>query len=104
MIACKPTFPAYLSCLLPTDQVFDFDELEYHFQVANRTEDMPSTDKKGIENVKYTLLIDIYFSMMWFHTTELSKLSILNSSHFGALVSSRTFNFPLFNNYFLNQK
>lgn len=46
MIACKPTFPAYLPCLLPTDQVFDFDELEYHFQVANRTEDMPA-DKKG---------------------------------------------------------
>lgn len=46
VIACKPTFPAYLPCLLPTDQVFDFDELEYHFQVANRTEDMPA-DKKG---------------------------------------------------------
>lgn len=46
VIACKPTFPAYLSCLLPTDQVFDFDELEYHFQVANRTEDMPA-EKKG---------------------------------------------------------
>lgn len=47
VIACKPTFPAYLPCLLPTDQVFDFDELEYHFQVANRTEDMPA-EKKGI--------------------------------------------------------
>lgn len=47
LIACKPTFPPYLPCLLPTDQVFDFEELEYHFQVANRTEDMPSTDKKG---------------------------------------------------------
>lgn len=46
LIACKPTFPAYLPCLLPTDQVFDFDELEYHFQVANRTEDLPP-DKKG---------------------------------------------------------
>lgn len=48
VIACKPTFPAYLQCLLPTDQVFDFEELEYHFEVANRTEDMPSTEKKGI--------------------------------------------------------
>ncbi|KAG7302106.1 hypothetical protein JYU34_013567 [Plutella xylostella] len=49
LIACKPTFPAYLPCLLPTDQVFDFDELEYHFQVANRTEDMPA-DKKESDN------------------------------------------------------
>lgn len=49
LIACKPTFPAYLACLLPTDQVFDFDELEYHFQVANRTEDLPA-DKKESDN------------------------------------------------------
>ncbi|XP_077287101.1 TBP-associated factor 8 [Arctopsyche grandis] len=46
LIACKPTFPAYLPCLLPTDQVFDFEELEYHFQVANRTEDIPTSTKK----------------------------------------------------------
>lgn len=30
--------------------MFDFDELEYHFQVANRTEDMPP-DKKGILSI-----------------------------------------------------
>lgn len=63
VIACKPTFPSYLQCLLPTDQVFDFDELEYHFQVANRTEDMPA-DKKGkqksILNV-YTVFIQLFF-------------------------------------------
>ncbi|XP_045516498.1 transcription initiation factor TFIID subunit 8 [Pieris brassicae] len=50
LIACKPTFPAYLPCLLPTDQVFDFDELEYHFQVANRTEDMPAEKKDQSDN------------------------------------------------------
>ncbi|OWR51368.1 Transcription initiation factor TFIID subunit 8 [Danaus plexippus plexippus] len=50
LIACKPTFPAYLPCLLPTDQVFDFDELEYHFQVANRTEDMPADKKDQSDN------------------------------------------------------
>ncbi|KAM3961507.1 TBP-associated factor 8 [Aphomia sociella] len=50
LIACKPTFPAYLPCLLPTDQVFDFDELEYHFQVANRTEDMPTEKKDQSDN------------------------------------------------------
>lgn len=31
----------------PTDQVFDFEELEYHYQVANRTEDVPSSTKSG---------------------------------------------------------
>ncbi|XP_072934609.1 transcription initiation factor TFIID subunit 8 [Epargyreus clarus] len=50
LIACKPTFPAYLPCLLPTDQVFDFDELEYHFQVANRTEDLPADKKDQSDN------------------------------------------------------
>ncbi|CAG9583214.1 unnamed protein product [Danaus chrysippus] len=50
LIACKPTFPAYLPCLLPTDQGFDFDELEYHFQVANRTEDMPADKKDQSDN------------------------------------------------------
>ncbi|XP_069359820.1 transcription initiation factor TFIID subunit 8 isoform X2 [Maniola hyperantus] len=50
LIACKPTFPPYLSCLLPTDQVFDFDELEYHFQVANRTEDLPADKKDQSDN------------------------------------------------------
>lgn len=45
VIACKPSFPSYLDALNPTDQVFDFEELEYHYQVANRTEDVTS---KGI--------------------------------------------------------
>lgn len=44
MIACKPAFPPYLAALNPTDQVFDFEELEYHYLVANRTEDVPSKD------------------------------------------------------------
>ncbi|XP_061389378.1 transcription initiation factor TFIID subunit 8 [Musca vetustissima] len=39
LIACKPAFPTYLAALNPTDQVFDFEELEYHYLVANRTED-----------------------------------------------------------------
>lgn len=44
MIACKPSFPPYLAALNPTDQVFDFEELEYHYLVANRTEDMIAKD------------------------------------------------------------
>lgn len=44
VIACKPAFPTYLAALNPTDQVFDFEELEYHYQVANRTEDAPSKE------------------------------------------------------------
>lgn len=44
LIACKPAFPAYLAALNPTDQVFDFEELEYHYQVANRTEDETEKD------------------------------------------------------------
>lgn len=44
MIACRPAFPPYLAALNPTDQVFDFEELEYHYLVANRTEDPPSKD------------------------------------------------------------
>lgn len=44
LIACKPSFPSYLAALNPIDQVFDFEELEYHFQVANRTEDHKEED------------------------------------------------------------
>lgn len=44
MIACKPFFPTYMAALNPTDQVFDFEELEYYYQVANRKEDIPSKD------------------------------------------------------------
>lgn len=47
LIACKPSFPPYLAALNPTDQVFDFEELEYHYQVANRTEDAPSKDNEN---------------------------------------------------------
>ncbi|ALC48860.1 Taf8 [Drosophila busckii] len=44
LISCRPAFPAYLAALNPTDQVFDFEELEYHYLVANRTEDAPSKE------------------------------------------------------------
>ncbi|KAH8373790.1 hypothetical protein KR009_005544, partial [Drosophila setifemur] len=44
VIACKPAFPPYAAALNPTDQVFDFEELEYHYLVANRTEDVPSKE------------------------------------------------------------
>lgn len=50
MIACKPSFPPYLAALNPTDQVFDFEELEYHYLVANRTEDVPSKDDDDDED------------------------------------------------------
>lgn len=39
LIACKPFFPPYMLALNPTDQIFDFEELEYYYQVANRKED-----------------------------------------------------------------
>lgn len=44
VIATKSTFPTYLSALNPVDQVFDFEELEYYYQVANRKESMKDTD------------------------------------------------------------
>lgn len=46
VIACKPSFPSYLAALNPIDQVFDFEELEYHYQVANRTEDVTAKDQE----------------------------------------------------------
>uniref|UniRef100_A0A1Q3F9X3 Transcription initiation factor TFIID subunit 8 n=1 Tax=Culex tarsalis TaxID=7177 RepID=A0A1Q3F9X3_CULTA len=46
LIACKPSFPPYLQALNPTDQIFDFEELEYYYQVANRKED-PADAKDG---------------------------------------------------------
>lgn len=59
VIACKPSFPTYLQALNPTDQVFDFEELEYHYQVANRTEDVPS--KGNLNNLRQTFF-QLYFS------------------------------------------
>lgn len=47
VIACKPMIPSYLAALNPTDQVFDFEELEYHYQVANRTSDDGAASNKG---------------------------------------------------------
>lgn len=58
MIACKPAFPAYAAALNPTDQVFDFEELEYHYLVANRTEDAPS---KGLFVPMWRTIVIIYF-------------------------------------------
>lgn len=39
MIAAKPTFPAYLAALLPQDQIFDPEELDYEHTKA--PEDVP---------------------------------------------------------------
>lgn len=51
MIACKPQFPTYMSALNPTDQIFDFEELEYYYQVANRKEDpVGSNEAEDDEN------------------------------------------------------
>uniref|UniRef100_A0A2M4ARF4 Transcription initiation factor TFIID subunit 8 n=1 Tax=Anopheles triannulatus TaxID=58253 RepID=A0A2M4ARF4_9DIPT len=47
LIACKPSFPPYLQALNPTDQVFDFEELEYYYQVANRKEDPTETKEEA---------------------------------------------------------
>ncbi|XP_038113829.1 transcription initiation factor TFIID subunit 8 [Culex quinquefasciatus] len=49
LIACKPSFPPYLQALNPTDQIFDFEELEYYYQVANRKED-PADAKEGADD------------------------------------------------------
>lgn len=35
-----------MAALNPIDQVFDFEELEYHYQVANRTEDVTAKDQE----------------------------------------------------------
>lgn len=43
MVACKPQFPAYLSALLPQDQIFEPDQ-EFHFE--------PSPVKKKKESKK----------------------------------------------------
>lgn len=51
MIACKPaSVPAYLSALNPCDQIFDWEELEYYYQVANRkpTDDTDSEPEELI--------------------------------------------------------
>jgi len=40
LIASKPTsVPAYITALNPSDQIFDFEELEYYYLVANRKPD-----------------------------------------------------------------
>lgn len=36
-----------MNALNPTDQVFDFEELEYYYQVANRKEDIAPKDEEG---------------------------------------------------------
>uniref|UniRef100_A0A2A4K4F1 Transcription initiation factor TFIID subunit 8 n=1 Tax=Heliothis virescens TaxID=7102 RepID=A0A2A4K4F1_HELVI len=46
----QANIPGILPCLLPTDQVFDFEELRYHFAVNNRTEDMPADKKDQSDN------------------------------------------------------
>lgn len=38
-----------MAALNPTDQVFDFEELEYHYLVANRTEDVRDDDDESID-------------------------------------------------------
>lgn len=46
LIACKPSFPPYLQALNPSDQIFDFEELEYYYLVANRKEDITETKEE----------------------------------------------------------
>lgn len=56
MIACKPTFPPYLNALLPQDQIFDAEDLEYVHKVTEDSESPPKkrikTEKKIAENNK----------------------------------------------------
>uniref|UniRef100_A0A182P1F7 Transcription initiation factor TFIID subunit 8 n=1 Tax=Anopheles epiroticus TaxID=199890 RepID=A0A182P1F7_9DIPT len=47
LIACKPSFPPYLQALNPSDQIFDFEELEYYYLVANRKEDITETKEEA---------------------------------------------------------
>lgn len=50
LIAGKPAYPPYIAALNPTDQIFDFEELEYHYLVANRTEDVKDENESGNED------------------------------------------------------
>lgn len=49
-----------MAALNPTDQVFDFEELEYHYLVANRTEDArdESSEESIDENNEKNMSID----------------------------------------------
>lgn len=47
VISSKPAqTPAYLSALNPTDQIFDWEELEYYYLVANRKPSDDNTDSE----------------------------------------------------------
>lgn len=48
MIACKPTFPPYLNALLPQDQIFDPEDLEYN----HKQQDEGAAPKKRIKSEK----------------------------------------------------
>lgn len=46
VIACKPTFPPYLNALLPQDQIFDPEDLEYN----HKQQDEGATPRKRIKS------------------------------------------------------
>lgn len=52
MIASKPTTPAYLCALNPCDQIFDWEELEYYYLVANRKPSDDNTDSEPEESAQ----------------------------------------------------
>lgn len=53
VISSKPALtPAYLSALNPTDQIFDWEELEYYYLVANRKPSDDNTDSEPEESTQ----------------------------------------------------
>lgn len=52
VIASKPTIPSYLCALNPCDQIFDWEELEYYYLVANRKPSDDNTDSEPEESAQ----------------------------------------------------
>lgn len=47
MIACKPTFPPYLNALLPQDQIFDPEDLDYEHKAPEEQQPQPKKRTKS---------------------------------------------------------
>ncbi|KAK9873977.1 hypothetical protein WA026_002328 [Henosepilachna vigintioctopunctata] len=52
LIACQPNYPPYLSSLLPQDQIFDPEELEYDAKVETETVEHKKPGERRTEDVK----------------------------------------------------
>lgn len=54
MIACKPTYPPYLSALLPQDQIFDPEDLDFDpkSQIMQQQKEHDKATKKIKKEIK----------------------------------------------------